>query len=52
MFVHLGLTSEAANYLARDADIQFLNEIAYLDGKDDEENYIKLLNLPAGSNTV
>jgi hypothetical protein len=50
--VRLGLSTEAANYLTRDADIGTLEEIAYLDGKDDVDSIIKRLSRPGGSTTV
>jgi hypothetical protein len=49
MLVRLGFSMEAANYLPRDAAIITLEEIAYLDRKDDVDSIIKILNRPCGS---
>jgi hypothetical protein len=52
MLVRLEFSTESENYLTRDADIESLEEISYLDGNDDVESIIKILNHPGGSTTV
>jgi hypothetical protein len=51
ILVRLGFTLDAAGYLTRDAGIGSLEDIAYLDGKNDVEIIIKRLNRPCGSTT-
>jgi hypothetical protein len=50
--VRSGVTLDTSTYLTRDAGIESLEEIVYLDGKNDLETIIKRLDRPCGSANV
>jgi hypothetical protein len=48
----LGFTREAAGYMTRACNVDFLDEVKWIDGEDDVENMIKRVNRPGGTFTV
>jgi hypothetical protein len=52
MLVRLGFTEDAAKYMVRQAGLDSLPEVGYLDDDDDVEHLCKRVNRPVGSSTV
>jgi hypothetical protein len=50
--LRIGLTREAAGYMTRACNVDSLDEVKWMDGEDDVENMIKLVNRPGGTFTV
>jgi hypothetical protein len=48
----LGFTQEAASCMTRACNVDYLDEVKWMDGEDDVENMIKRVNLPGGTVTV
>jgi hypothetical protein len=52
MLERLGFTREETGYMTRACNVDFLDEVTWMDGQDGVENMIKRVNHPGGTNTV